>query len=238
MSIPKIIHYCWFGREEKPELIKRCINSWNKNARDYEIKEWNEENFDINTNDFIKEAYANKKYAFVSDFVRVQVLYKYGGIYLDTDVELLKNFDEYLDDDSFWGFEAGNYIATSTIGAKKENRLIKLFLDEYSNKSFYKKDGTLNTTTNVEVVSNIFKSYGLTLDGKYKNIEGLASIYPMEVFSPYDYRYYEDLKNDRTIAIHHYYKSWISNRDKLKQFIKKIIIKVFGTDVIKNIYEK
>lgn len=125
-NIPKIIHYCWFGRKEKPELIKKCIKSWNEVLVDYEIIEWNEENFKLN-NDFVKEAYQAGKYAFVSDYVRLHALYHYGGIYLDTDVEVYKPFDLFLQHDSFWGFEQGNYIATSTMGAKKIIPLSKVF---------------------------------------------------------------------------------------------------------------
>ena len=113
-KIPKIIHYCWFGRGEKPEIVKRCINSWKENLKDYEIIEWNENNFDININNYVKEAYENKKYAFVSDYVRVYALYNMGGIYFDTDVEVFKSLDEFLQEDSFWGFEEKDYIATRT----------------------------------------------------------------------------------------------------------------------------
>lgn len=234
-KIPRIIHYCWFGTGEKPEIVKKCIESWKNNLKDYEIKEWNEESFDININEFTRQAYKAKKYAFVSDYVRVYALYNYGGIYLDTDVEVLQSFDNYLKSDSFWGFEAGNYIATSTIGAAKGNKLIKRFLDSYNGKQFLNGDGSLNITTNVKIVSEIFEELGVKLDGKYKKIEGVASIYPIEIFSPYDYRYFEDLSTNKTVSIHYYYKSWISNKDKIKQVVKKIIIKVIGVRNIKNI---
>ena len=139
-KIPKIIHYCWFGGKDKPEVIKKYINSWKEKLRDYEIKEWNESNFDISSNIFVKQAYESGKYAFVSDYVRVYALYNYGGIYMDTDVEVKQPFsDEILGNDSFWGFEEKNYIATSTIGTKKGNKLIKRFLDSYDGKAFIKE---------------------------------------------------------------------------------------------------
>ena len=237
-KIPKIIHYCWFGRGEKPEIVKKCINSWKDKLKDYEIKEWNEDSFDINTNEFIRQAYQAKKYAFVSDYVRVYALYNYGGIYLDTDVEVFQSFDKYLNNDSFWGFEAGNFIATSTIGAAKGNKLIKRFLDSYERKSFINNDGSFNVTTNVKMVSNIFEELGVELNGKYQEINGIGVVYPIEIFSPYDYRYYEDMRNSDTVCIHKYYKSWLPINIKMKIKIKKIICKIIGVKKLKRILQR
>lgn len=231
--ISKIIHYCWFGRGEKPEIVKKCISSWKKNLKDYEIKEWNEDSFDINSNNFVREAYDNNKYAFVSDYVRVYALYNYGGIYLDTDVEVIQSFDKYLDNESFWGFEVGNYVATSTIGAVKGNKFIKRFLDFYDGKTFLNEDGSFNVITNVKIVSKIFQDLGVKLDGKYQEIDKMGVIYPLEIFSPYDYRYYEDLRNEDTVCIHHYYKSWLPLNQKVRQYLKKNFIKLFGSSLIK-----
>lgn len=236
-KIPKIIHYCWFGKKDKPDFIINCINSWKKELVDYKIIEWNEENFNINCNEFVKDAYESEKFAFVSDYVRMFALYSYGGIYLDTDVEVINSFNDYLNNDSFWGFEAGNYIATSTIGAKKHNKLIKEFIDEYKNKKFINKDGSYNIETNVKIVSSVLVKYGVELNGNYQEIQGLATIYPLEIFSPYDYRYFEDKRDNRTVAIHHYYKSWLSKSVKCKQILKKIIIKIIGIKSYKYILE-
>ena len=233
--IPKIIHYCWFGKEEKPPIVLNCIEGWNKVLKGYEIKEWNENNFDINSNKFVKQAYEAKKYAFVSDYVRVYALYNYGGIYLDTDVEVLKSFDNYLYNESFWGFEAGNFIATSTIGAKKHNQIIKKFLEQYKNKVFITDNGGYNTETNVKTVSQIMKDLGVELNGRAQKIDNLATIYPMEVFSPYDYRTFKDFRNKYTVAIHHYYKSWIPKKMLFKQKIKKIVIRIVGINKYKRI---
>lgn len=232
-KIPKIIHYCWFGRGEKPEIVKKCINSWKDKLKDYEIKEWNEDSFDINTNEFIRQAYQAKKYAFVSDYVRVYALYNYGGIYLDTDVEVFQSFDKYLNNDSFWGFEAGNFIATSTIGSAKGNKLIKRFLDSYEGKSFINKDGSFNVTTNVKIVSSIFEELGVELNGRYTCIKDIGAVYPVEYFSPYDYRYYENLKNINTVCIHYYYKSWLPFTQRSKQRLKRILIKFIGLNNFK-----
>lgn len=234
-KIPKIIHYCWFGKGDKPDIVKECIKSWKEKLNEYEIKEWNEDTFDITSNEFVKEAYNNKKYAFVSDYVRVYALYNYGGIYLDTDVEVLQNFDKYLDNESFWGFEVGNYIATSTIGAQKGSLIIKNFLDSYNEKSFINEDGSFNITTNVKIVSKIFEELGIKLNGEYQKIDCIGAIYPVEVFSPYDYRYYEDLRTKETVSVHHYYKSWLPIKDKVKQVIKKILIKLVGVKNIKRV---
>lgn len=236
--IPKIIHYCWFGNGEKPEIVKKCIDSWREKCIGYAIIEWNERNFDINSNKFVREAYAKKKYAFVSDYVRLFVLKNFGGIYLDTDVEVLKNFDEYLNNKSFWGLEAGNYIATSTIGTEINNPLIEAFYKEYLDRSFINEDGTLNVGTNVEIISKKFKELGAKLDGSKEIIEGIGVIYPTEIFSPYDYRYYKDYRTDKTVTVHYFYKSWISKKDKIKQFLKKGFIKIFGVSFVKKVGEK
>ena len=227
-EIPKIIHYCWFGRSEKPEIVKRCIKSWKNVLTDYEIIEWNEDNFDINSNKYVKEAYENKKYAFVSDYVRVKVLYNMGGIYLDTDVEVYKSLDEFLEEESFWGFEEKNYIATSTIGARSGNRLIKQFLDFYEGKSYTEMAKDVETSTNVQIVTRIFKEIGFEMNGERQSIDNIGTIYPQEYFSPYDYINYYDKKTDKTYTMHHFYKSWISPKDKIKSNIKIVLAKIVG----------
>lgn len=231
-EIPRIIHYCWFGGKEKPEIVKRCIKSWKDILVDYEIKEWNESNFDINSNLFVKQAYEAGKFAFVSDFVRVNALYNYGGIYLDTDVEVFKSFDDLLDNDSFWGFEEKNYIATSTIGCKKGNKLIKEFLSKYDDKKFIFENGQENLETNVSIVSEIISSLGLEMNNKYQKIEGLATFYPQEYFSPYDYINCYSKATSNTYAIHHFYKSWLPTSVKIKSVIKKVIAKFIGGERI------
>lgn len=227
-NIPKTIHYCWFGRGEKPAIVKKCINSWKNTLEDYQIIEWNEDNFDINSNEYVKEAYENKKYAFVSDYVRVHALYHMGGIYLDTDVEVYKSLDEFLEEDSFWGFEEKNYIATSTIGAKQGNKLIKQFLDYYEDKSYNEMAKNIEEFTNVKIVTNIFKKIGFEMNGKKQTIDNIGTIYPQEYFSPYDYINYYNKKTDKTYTMHHFYKSWVSPKDKMKSNIKKALAKTIG----------
>lgn len=227
-SIPKKIHYCWFGNNDKPKIVMKCIETWKRILPDYEIIEWNENNFDINSNKYVKEAYENKKYAFVSDYVRVYVLYNIGGIYLDTDVEVFKPLDKFLKEDSFWGFEEKNYIATSTIGAKAGNKLIKQFLDFYEGKSYNEMATSIETSTNVQIVTKIFKDMGFEMNGEKQTIDEIATIYPQEYFSPYDYINYYDKKTDKTYTKHLFYKSWVSPKDKIKSNIKNFLSKVIG----------
>lgn len=231
--IPKVIHYCWFGKKNKPNIVKSCISSWKKYLSDYEIIEWNEYNFDINSNIFVKQAYNAGLFAFVSDYVRVFALYNYGGIYMDTDVEVLKPFDEsILNNDSFWGFEEKNYIATSTIGAKQENKLIKRFLDTYKEKKFLLENGKFDTLTNVVVVSKIIKKLGVRLDGTYQELEDIGTFYEQDYFSPYDYINCYMKKTNNTYVVHHFYKSWLPFSTRLKGGIKKMLAKTIGGDRI------
>ncbi|MCV9884805.1 glycosyltransferase family 32 protein [Metabacillus halosaccharovorans] len=234
-KIPEIIHYCWFGGKEKPDIVKKCIASWKTLLSGYEIREWNENNFDISSNCYVKEAYESGKFAFVSDYVRVYALYNFGGIYLDTDVEVFKPFDDLLHHESFWGFEQENYIATSTIGAKKGNKLIKLFFDSYKKKNFIKEDGRYDDLTNVAIVSDILKNKGLKMNGQYQEIEEIGTFYPQTYFSPYDYINCRKFISDNTYAMHHFYKSWLPPKARLKSNVKTIVAKVLGGDNIAKI---
>lgn len=233
-SIPKVIHYCWFGNGEKPSIVKKCIESWKNKLSDYKIIEWNESNFDINCNEYVRQAYEAKKFAFVSDYARVYALYNYGGIYLDTDVEVFKNFDDLLDNDSFWGYEQGDYIATSTIGSKKGNKLIKDFLESYKDKTFIKKDGTFDELTNVAIITKILEDYGLNRNGHYQKIDKIATFYPQTYFSPYDYINCRKFITENTYCMHHFYKSWLPISARIKSSIKVRVAKIIGGE---NIYK-
>lgn len=234
-KIPKLIHYCWFGEKEKPEIINKCIDSWKDHLSDYEIIEWNDNNFDVNSSLYVREAFESKKYAFVSDFVRVHVLYNFGGVYLDTDVEVFKSFNAFLHHDSFWGFEQENYIATSTIGAAKGNRLMKIFLDSYKEKSFIRNDGSYDDLTNVSIVTEILKDIGVKANGEYQEIDGLGAFYPQTYFSPFDYINCRKLITENTYAMHHFYKSWLPQNARIKNSLKIIASKVIGGENIARI---
>ncbi len=162
-TIPRIIHYCWFGGNEKPEIVKKCMASWKEKCPDFEIKEWNENNFDINMFPYTKEAYENKKWAFVSDVARLWIIYNYGGIYMDTDVEIKGDFGELLSYDSFMFFESVDINTGLGFGAKKNNKLVKAILDDYNDRHFVKKNGDFDLTPcpsiNTYVIEKTLKDF-------------------------------------------------------------------------------
>ncbi|MEY9867467.1 hypothetical protein ABIE66_002846 [Peribacillus sp. B2I2] len=240
-DIPRVIHYCWFGGKAKPDIVEKCMDSWRKHLSDYEIIEWNEDNFNLHINAYVQEAYTAEKYAFVSDYARVHALYHFGGIYLDTDVEVFKPFDDLLHHESFWGFEQKNYIATSTIGAAKGNKLIKKFLDSYEKKVFIKEDGSLDQLTNVAIVTDLIENLGLKRNGEYQELQHLGVFYPQTYFSPYDYINCRIFFTDETYALHHFYKSWLPASIQFKSHIKKMLSHIIGGDNIaklRGLYQK
>lgn len=222
--IPKKIHYCWFGKGEMPELTKKCINSWKKYLPDYELILWSEDNFDINSNQYVKEAYEAKKYAFVSDYVRLYSLYNYGGIYMDTDVEVLKTLDKYLEHSAFTGCESDMMCVTGTMGAEKGHKWIGDLLDEYNDKKFILDDGSYNLATNTQMITKTTKDkYGWESKNKYQVLKGDLHIYPFEVFCAKDCTNGKIKSSNNTYTIHHFSGSWLTKTDKLKQKIIRII---------------
>jgi mannosyltransferase OCH1-like enzyme len=184
--IPKIIHCVWFGRGEKSERAKLCIDSWKKYLPDYKIIEWNEDNFDINYNNWTKKSYENKKYAFTSDVARLWALYNYGGIYMDTDVEVYKPLDEFLNEEGFTGFEDINYPVTATLGAEKGNPVIKKMLDYYDSLDFILyddwRDYIKNQRTSTCIQSNILGELGIDrMKNEIQHIEHFT-VYPQSYF--------------------------------------------------------
>lgn len=224
--IPRKIHYCWFGGNPLPKDVKVYIDSWKKFCPDYDIKEWNEQNFDVNMCLYTKEAYQNKKWAFVSDVARVYALSQEGGIYLDTDVEIISSLDPLLNHKGFLGFEGSTHIATNIIGCEKANPVITFFLEKYKQRSFVKADGTLDQTTNVEELTNLLvQNQGLILNGKQQSLQDFE-IYPTDVFSPYDYLTGLLHKTDNTKTIHWFSQSWIKQnpwKRKLIQFYHRLL---------------
>ena len=248
MSIPKIIHYCWFGGKPKPELAQKCIKSWKKFCPDYEILEWNEENFDVTTAPmYVQQAYAMKRWAFVSDYVRLKALVEMGGVYMDTDVEVIKSLDPYLKHEAFAGFENESSIQTGLLACEKGFALFRTFLEYYSTAAFIQEDGTVDTTTNVYILSEICKKHGFVPNGKHQQVQGLT-IYPKDVFCPVEYDTMKLKKTRRTVTIHWFSGSWHTEeeleairQEKLQQQKEKMsnIRYAIGTKLFgENGYEK
>lgn len=234
--IPKIIHYCWFGRGEKPAMVHTCIESWRKFLPEYQIIEWNETNFDVgNSIIYVQDAYQCKKYAFVSDYVRLYALRKWGGIYMDTDVEVLKSYNDLLAYSSFWGFEDDHYMASCVIGAQENDILVDAFFHHYDNKKFINADGSMNQLTNTYVLSELVESMGITLNGKQQNINDGIVIFPKTYFSPYDYKNGNDFICEESYAIHHFSQTWLPWYVRSKRILKIKIMKVFGKNRIEQL---
>lgn len=248
--IPKKIHYIWFGKKEKTVKVKKCIASWKRYLPDYEIIEWNETNFDTSLSLFVQEALAAKMYAFASDFVRLWVVYNYGGIYLDTDVEVIKSYDDLLKEKAFFGTEEIDSINSGlSFGAEKENEVLKDLLNLYNDRKFIKSDGTFDLKTTNMIVTEYFVKKGYRLIPKIQTIEN-TKIFPRQYFSPI--KWWEGKKKIETVtySIHWYDASWLDNPSQAKYFNRNIIIlkhysiltirRVFGYfsyDYLKNLFK-
>lgn len=227
--IPKIIHYCWFGRNPLPELAQKCIASWKKYLPDYEIKEWNEDNFDVNIIPYTAEAYEQKKYAFVSDYARFWILYKYGGIYFDTDVEVIRPIDDIIARGNFMGCETdatgGNTASVAPglgLGVNPGLNLIKKMLEYYEGKHFVLESVMRNQITVVHIATQVLFDNGMKNVAGIQQVDGVW-IYPPEYFCPINVitgRIHVE-KNTRTI--HHYAGTWVDKKFSLKELIKKLL---------------
>lgn len=220
--IPKVIHYCWFGHGKMPKLAESCMSSWKRYCSDYEIKEWNEDNFDLDMYPYAREAYDNKKYAFVTDVVRLYALYTEGGIYMDTDVEVIKSLDRFLVHNAFSGFQEVDTIQTGIMASEKGGRWAKVNLAYYEEQHFVKSDGSLNLQTNVDTIMELMKPYGFKFDNTYQNIDNYITFYPKEYFCPIEH--VNDIKiTDNTYTIHYFAGSWLPWREKTKKKIIRLL---------------
>ena len=217
--IPKIIHYCWFGGNPLPKLAQKCIKSWKKHCKGYELREWNERNFDISAAPlYVRQAYEAKKWAFVTDYVRLYAMTTYGGIYMDTDVEVVKPLDQFLHHQAFSGFENDREIPTGIMACERDFPLFVEFLKFYDTANFYSADGSMNVTTNVKIMTRVCLQRGLHQDGKYQEIEGFA-LYPRDVFCPVDYSTGKLKRTKQTVAIHWFTASWKTAQQRKIQIV-------------------
>ncbi|WP_270529864.1 glycosyltransferase family 32 protein [Limosilactobacillus vaginalis] len=213
--IPKTINYCWFGEKEKPKSVKVCIESWKKFCPQYEIKEWNEDNFDLQCCDYVKEAAKEKKWAFVSDYARFWILYNYGGIYFDTDVEVIKSLDTIIKSGSFMACETQKTVNPGLgMATFPKSELYKRIIEFYSKQHFILNDGSENLETVVTKVTSILRKLGFKGTGEIEKVSGIV-IYPVEYFCPLNYTTGKLNITNETVAIHHFDESWHSNLEKL-----------------------
>ena len=226
--IPRIIHYCWFGGNPLPILAVRCIDSWKKYFPDFEIREWNENNFDVNIVPYTQEAYAAKKYAFVSDYARFWILYKYGGLYFDTDVEVIKPMNDIIARGPFMGCENevkdGGATALSVapglgLGVNPGLGLYKDLLDLYGTLHFVNTDNSFNFKTVVEYTTELLVKNGLKNQNVIQQCAGVW-IYPKDYFCPIDYRTNKMQLSENTRTIHHFAASWQTPLQRLYHFLE------------------
>lgn len=220
--IPRIIHYCWFGGNPLPELALKCIESWKKYCPDYEIKRWDETNFDINCCEYVREAYEAKKWAFVSDYARFKILFENGGVYFDTDVELIKPIDDIVEKGSFMGLEESSetYIATGLgLAANSGLGLMKEIIDDYHH-SHFEKSETGSYETVVARVTKIILRHGDICPDQINDVAGIT-VYPPDFFCPLNYYTGELNITENTRSIHHYFASWVTPERRAILAIKK-----------------
>jgi len=227
----KTLHFFWFGGAEKPRLVQKCIESWYKYLPDFEIKQWDESNFDVAQTAFTQGAWEAKKYAFVSDAARFIVLYRYGGLYFDTDVELIKPLGEILENDAFAAMENSEYASPGLVlwSKEKENPVIGEVMELYQSSSFVLPDGTFNMLTVSKYFTGVLEKYGFVKEDKLQHC-GSFTIYPKECFCPYD-----DLTGtlhvtENTYAIHWFAKSWMKKSQIARNRVTRILHRLFGIE--------
>ncbi|MCQ2517889.1 MAG: hypothetical protein MJ119_03925 [Lachnospiraceae bacterium] len=214
-KIPRKIHYCWFGENPIPDKFLKNIESWKKFCPDYELVFWNESNYDYTKNQYMYEAYRSKKWGFVPDYARLDIIDRYGGIYLDTDVELVKPLDDLLTCDLFCGFESNDYVAFGLgFGAAPNNKIIQEMMEYYETIHFLNEDGTMNLIASPVHQTSVLLKHGLKCDGSLQTIDG-CTVFPIEYFAPINPYGLGEI-TDKTISIHKYAGTWL-NEDKIEE---------------------
>lgn len=202
--IPRIIHSCWFGGAPKPPLIVHCQESWRRHLPEYHFREWHEGNFDIERVPYVAEACQQRRWAFVTDYVRLWALYEYGGIYMDADVEVLRPLDRFLEHRAFTGHEADVWWLSATMGAEPSHPWIEMLLDYYEHKTFD------DETPNTQVVTDLSRSWLEHEGSGYRFLREGVIIYPTEVFTPYDHQALRATPTEETYCVHHFAGSWLN----------------------------
>lgn len=231
--IPKTIHYCWFGRGEMPQLAKDCIASWHEQMPDFEYKLWNEDNFDIESVPYVKEAYEAKIFAFVSDYVRLWALCNEGGLYLDTDVKVFKPFDELLQYKAFAGFEGSKHlpVGTCVMASEVHGEWVTEMLEAYRGRHYLMPDGSVDMTSNVQLITGIMAAKGFRQDGTEQEYKDLH-VFPVEYFCPRQTTG-EYFRTEKTFCDHLGVGSWTEGGARWKKWLNKLLGQKNMTRLIK-----
>lgn len=234
MSIPKVIYYCWFGKGSMPSLAEKCIESWRKYCPQYKIVCINEENFDITQNKYAKQAYEAGKWAFVSDYARLKVLYEQGGVYFDTDVELIKPIDKLIEENGYMGFDDNGVVSTGLgFACEKGNEAVGAMLADYDDIPFILPDGSYDLTPCPDRNTKVLLNLGMDINNKNQIFMGIRML-PEDFLCPMKYYTGKKKITKNTYSIHHFSASWISATAKRTIFVKRIV----GVKLYNKLYGK
>lgn len=210
----KVLHYCWFGRGDLPAVVQKCMETWKVQCPDYRVVRWDEDSFDITSHPYVKHAYEARKFAFVSDYVRLWALVEHGGIYLDTDVEVLKPLDDLLELPAFSGFERPDVVPTAIMGSEKGHHAMVDLLHYYDGRSFLDERGQPDLTPNVVPITDYYVSHGLVLNNTFQVVQD-TTFYPKSVFCPKDYGTGKIELAPESRTIHHFAGSWLTPKARV-----------------------
>lgn len=248
--IPKVIHYCWFGRTLLPLSAQKCIESWKEKCPEYKIIKWTEDNFNLSECPvYVQQAYDAKKWAFVTDYARLKIVYDNGGIYLDTDVEVLKSLSPLLNNSAFFGFEDEAYVATGLgFGAVAHAQILQELMNDYRKSSFLKENGEYDLTSCPVRNLHVFQDYGLIQNNKLQRLKDGSLILPTEYLCPLDTKTGLLHKTKKTFSIHHYSASWcddptLQGREKWRRknrwkYYRRFPIRMAKKILGRNFYQK